>query len=475
MEQPSLMQDLEQITGQFVGTVWGLPLVFMLVGAGVLFTVYFRFPQFTLLKHAIDIVRGKYDNPEDEGEISHFQALTTALSATVGLGNIAGVAVAVAAGGPGAVFWLWVAGFIGMTTKFTEVTLALSYREKLSSGEVHGGPMYVLKNAFRENLIGHLPESKGLAKFFGAMAWLYSLFVILSSFGAGNMFQSNQMASIINKSTGTPEWISGIVFAVLAFAVLVGGIKRIANVTEKLVPLMVVFYVGGAFTVVISNFTEIPAMFGMIFNDAFSGTAATGAFAGVVVKEVIIQGIRRATFSSEAGMGSAAMAHSAAKSTPIQEGIVSLLEPLIDTIIVCTITALAILSSGVWKTSEASGVDLTAEAFMTAMGPFGAWVVTITVTMFAFSTLISWSYYGEQGINYIFGEKGINPYRIIFCIFVFLGTIMNLPVVLNISDGVYGLLALPNILACLFLMPVIKNILNDYRTKLKNGEIKAYK
>jgi AGCS family alanine or glycine:cation symporter len=307
------------------------------------------------------------------------------------------------------------------------------------------------------------------------MAWLYSLFVILSSFGAGNMFQSNQMASIIEKSTGTPPAVSGIVFAFLAFAVLIGGIKRIATVTEKLVPLMVVFYVGGAFTVVVSNFTEIPAMFGMIFADAFSGTAATGAFAGVVVKEVIIQGVRRATFSSEAGMGSAAMAHSAAKSTPIQEGIVALLEPLIDTIIVCTITALAILSSGVWKTSEATGVDLTAEAFMTAMGPFGAWVVTITVTMFAFSTLISWSYYGEQGVNYIFGEKPIKAYRIIFCVFVFLGTIMNLPVVLNISDGVYGLLAVPNMLACLFLMPVIKNVLTDYRKKLHSGEIKKYK
>jgi len=459
--EPSFMDNLETWTGTFVGTVWGLPLVGLLVGAGIVFTLFFGFPQLTMFKHAIDIVRGKYDNPDDEGEISHFQALTTALSATVGLGNIAGVAVAVAAGGPGAVFWLWVAGFIGMTTKFTEVTLALNYRDKLSSGEVHGGPMYVIKN--------------GLPKSFGFLAWLYSFFVILSSFGAGNMFQSNQMASIINRTTGLPEWIAGIVFAVLAFVVLVGGIKRIANVTDKLVPAMVVLYVGGALYVVLYNFSNIPNMFALIIDSAFNGTAAAGAFSGVVVREVIVQGIRRATFSSEAGMGSAAMAHAAAKSTPIQEGVVALLEPFIDTIVVCTITALAILSSDVWMTSEAAGVDLTAAAFSSAMGPLGAWIVTITVTMFAFSTLISWSYYGEQGVTYVFGEKLIKPYRVVFCIFVFLGTIANLPIVLNISDGVYGLLAIPNMIACFMLLPKVREILRDYKAKLKSGEIKAYK
>lgn len=432
MEEQTLSQLLEQWTGTFVGTVWGLPLVGLLVGAGIIFSIFFGFPQLTMFKHAIDIVRGKYDKPEDEGEISHFQALTTALSATVGLGNIAGVAVAVAVGGPGAVFWLWIAGFIGMTTKFTEVTLALKYRDITPKGNVHGGPMFVLKNAFK--------GSKAL----GVLAWLYAFFVILSSFGAGNMFQSNQMASIIETSTGVAPWISGIVFAILAFIVLIGGIKRIANVTEKLVPLMVVLYVGGALVVVFANFSDIPDMFSLIFSSAFAGTAATGGFAGVVVKEVIVQGIRRASFSSEAGMGSAAMAHSAAKSEPIQEGIVALLEPFIDTICVCTITALALLSSGVWSDGDVQGVDLTARAFASVMGPAGSWIVTITVTMFAFSTLISWSYYGEQGVTYVFGEKGITPYRYVFVLFVFLGAIAKLSVVLNISDGVYGLLAIPN-------------------------------
>jgi len=456
-----VMKNLEIVTGQFVGAVWGLPLVGLLVGAGILFTLYFGFPQISLFKHAIDIVRGKFDNPNDPGEISHFQALTTALSATVGLGNIAGVAVAVAAGGPGAVFWLWVAGFIGMTTKFTEVTLSLRYRDVKEDGSVHGGPMYVIKNA--------------LSSKFAFLGWLYAFFVILSSFGAGNMFQSNQMASIINTSTGLPEWIAGLVFALLAFVVLIGGIKRIAQVTEKLVPAMVVLYVGGALYVVFYNFANIGNMFALIFDSAFSGTAAAGAFSGVVVKEVIVQGIRRATFSSEAGMGSSAMAHAAAKSTPIQEGVVALLEPFIDTIVVCTITALAILSSDVWMTSSASGVDLTAAAFTTAMGPIGAWIVTITVTMFAFSTLISWSYYGEQGVTFIFGEKGIFTYKLIFCVFVFLGAIANLPVVLNISDGVYGLLAIPNMIACFMLLPKVKEMLSDYKKQLKSGEIKAYK
>ena len=455
------MENLEALTGEFVGMVWGLPLVGLLVGAGIVFSVYFGFPQIFLFKHAIDIVRGKFDKPEDQGEISHFQALTTALSATVGLGNIAGVAVAVAVGGPGAVFWLWVAGFIGMTTKFTEVTLSLIYREKGESGHVHGGPMYVIKN--------------GLSEKYRFLGWFYAFFVILSSFGAGNMFQSNQMASIINSSTGLPEWIAGLIFAGLAFIVLIGGIKRIAQVTEKLVPLMVVMYVGGALFVVFSNIEHVPDMFSMIFSSAFAGTAATGGFAGVVVKEVIVQGIRRASFSSEAGMGSSAMAHSAAKSTPIQEGVVALLEPFIDTIVVCTITALALLSSGVWSDGDVQGVDLTARAFASAMGPVGTWIVTIAVTMFAFSTLISWSYYGEQGVTYVFGEKGITPYRYVFVAFIFLGAIAKLSVVLNISDGVYGLLAIPNMIACFVLLPVVKKILVEYKAKLKSGEIIAHK
>jgi AGCS family alanine or glycine:cation symporter len=457
-----MLQTIEQLTGQFVGLVWGVPLVLILVGSGIFFTIYFGFPQLRFFKHAIDVVFGKYDKPEDKGEISHFQALTAALSATVGLGNIAGVAIAIAAGGPGAVFWLWVAGFIGMCTKFTEVTLAVKYRNITPEGHTHGGPMFVLKNALN-------------TPFFNSLAWIYAFFVILSSFGAGNMFQSNQMASILHSTVGTPTWMSGAIFCFFAFLILVGGIKRIGKVTEKMVPIMVGIYLVGAIVILVKNIGIIPSMFAQIFTDAFTGTAAFGGFAGVAVKEVIIMGIRRATFSNEAGMGSSAMAHSAAKSSPIQEGIVALLEPFIDTIVVCSITALALLATGVWANGTATGSELTAQAFEMVMGSSGRWIVTATVTLFAFSTIISWSYYGEQGVTYIFGEKWIPVYRYIFIAFIFVGAVAQLNIVLNLSDAVYGLLAIPNMIACYMLLPKVKAELTEYTAKLKSGEIKPHK
>lgn len=456
-----MLQTIEQVTGEFVGLVWGVPLVVALVGSGIFFTIVFGFPQLRLFKHAIDIVSGKYDDPENKGEISSFQALCSALSATVGLGNIAGVAVAISLGGPGAVFWLWVAGFIGMCTKFTEVTLSVRYRDIEPDGTVHGGPMFVIKNA--------------LSKKFYPVAWIYAFFVVLSSFGAGNMFQANQMASVLKASAGIPEWASGLVFCIGAALILIGGIKRIGKVTEKLVPAMVGIYILGAIVIIIAKFGNIPLVFAEIFSGAFMGTAAVGGFAGVAVKEVIIMGIRRATFSNEAGMGSAAMAHSAAKTTPIQEGIVALLEPFIDTIVVCTITALALLLTGVWSQAGIAGSEMTATAFESVMGPAGRWIVTATVTLFAFSTMISWSYYGEQGVTFIAGSKWIPTYRWIFIAFIFVGAIAQLNIVLNLSDAVYGLLAIPNLMACYMLLPRVKEMLNDYETKRKSGLIKAYK
>ncbi len=448
-----MLETLERLTGEFVGLVWGLPLVIMLVGSGIFFTIYFGFPQIRFFWHAIQIITGKYDKPEDKGEISHFQALCAALSATVGLGNIAGVAVAISLGGPGAVFWLWVAGFIGMCTKFTEVTLSLSYRDVTPEGHVHGGPMFVIKNALSKN--------------FYPLAWAYAFFTILSSFGAGNMFQSNQMASVIKSSAGIPEWISGLIFCVGAFLILIGGIKRIGKVTEKLVPTMVGIYILGALVIIIARIENVPAMFSMIFTDAFTGTAAIGGFAGAAFKDVLVMGIRRATFSNEAGMGSSAMAHSAAKSTPIQEGLVALLEPFIDTIIVCTITAVALLLTGVWNMEGVpAGSEMTARAFESVMGPTGRWIVTATVTLFAFSTLISWSYYGEQGVTFIFGEKFIPAYRYVFIAFIFIGAMLKLDIVLNLSDAVYGLLAIPNIIACYMLLPKVKEQLNAYKSKM---------
>ncbi len=457
-----MMQTIEQVTGEFVGLVWGVPLVVLLVGSGLLFTIYFGFPQLRFFKHAMQIISGKYDDPKDKGEISHFQALCAALSATVGLGNIAGVAVAISLGGPGAVFWLWVAGFIGMCTKFTEVCLSLKYREVGDDGVVHGGPMFVIKNA--------------LSKKYYPIAWLYAFFVILSSFGAGNMFQSNQMAAILKTSAGVPEWISGLIFCVGAALILIGGIKRIGKVTEKMVPAMVGLYLFGAIWILVARYANIPDMFGQIFAGAFAGTAAVGGFAGAAFKEVMIMGIRRATFSNEAGMGSSAMAHSAAKSSPVQEGIVALLEPFIDTIVVCTITAIALLLTGAWSAEGLTGgSEMTAWAFESVMGPAGRWIVTSTVTLFAFSTIISWEYYGEQGVTFVFGEKWIKAYRYIFIVFIFIGSIAHLNIVLNVSDAVYGLLALPNMMACWMLLPKVKEMLNEYTMKLKSGEIKAFK
>lgn len=447
-----MLQTLENLTGEFVGIVWGLPLVLTLCFSGIFFTIYFGFPQFRFFKHAIDIVSGKFDKPETKGEISHFQALCAALSATVGLGNIAGVAVAISLGGPGAVFWLWVAGFIGMATKFTEVTLALNYREVSSSGAVHGGPMFTIKN--------------GLSKKFYPLAWAYAFFTVLSSFGAGNMFQSNQMASVLNTSLNIPTWISGIIFCAFASLVLIGGIKRIGKVAERLVPFMVAVYVLGALGILFMNYSNIPQMFLTIFTDAFTGTAAVGGFAGVAFKEVVIMGIRRATFSNEAGMGSAAMAHSAAKSTPAQEGIVALLEPFIDTIVICTITALALISTGAWSQAGIAGSEMTVWAFESVYGVFGRGIVTMTVTLFAFSTIISWSYYGEQGITFIFGEKYIPVYRYVFIGFIFLGAIAQLQLVLNVSDAVYGLLAIPNLIGTYLLLNKVKTCLKQYEEKM---------
>jgi AGCS family alanine or glycine:cation symporter len=447
------MQNLEIWSQVFVDLIWGLPIVILLVGSGVFFSFYFGLPQITYFKHAIDVVRGKFDKESDKGEISHFQALATALSGTLGLGNIAGVSIGLAIAGPGAVFWLWVAGFFGMTTKLAEVVLAVKYREISADGTVHGGPMYTIKNA--------------LSKKFFPLAWMYAFFSILSSFGAGNMFQANQMASVIETSLGVPLWVTGLFFAFLAGLILIGGIKRIASVTSRLVPLMVFLYFGGTFVIVCARFEMIPEVLKSIFEGAFTGTAAIGGFAGAALKDVIIMGVRRASFSNEAGMGTAAIAHAAARSEPAKEGVVALLEPFIDTIVVCTFTAVALLLAGAWTQSGVVGSEMTAVAFESVMGPWGRGIVTLSVALFAFATIISWSYYGEQGVNFVFGEKFITPYRYINVFFVFLGSVLKLNLVLNISDGVYGLLVIPNLLSLYLLAPLIKKELRAYGEKLK--------
>lgn len=452
------MEKLNEILGTIAGYVWNVPMVVALVGTGILLTIILGLPQIRGFWHAIQVVRGKYDDPNDPGEITHFQALCTALSATVGLGNIAGVAVAIKAGGPGAIFWMVLTGLVGMSTKFAECTLAVKYRKIDDRGEVHGGPMHYI-------VIGLGEKWKPLAVFFAFAC-------IAGSFGAANMFQTNQVASILKGNFNIAPAISGAVLAIMTGIVIIGGIKRIGKVTSVLVPFMGGAYVLGAIFAIAINFDKVPHLFYQIFHDAFNGTAAAGGFAGVAVSQVLIQGVRRACFSNEAGLGSAPIAHSATSTKePVREGVVALLEPFIDTVIICTMTALVIMISGEW-TSDLTGVELTAAAFDSAIPGFGKFFVPIAVFLFAYSTLLSWSYYGEKAIGFLFpgSTKALLGYKGLFCILAFLGSLWAIGPVLNFSDIMLGLMVIPNLIGVIFLLPKLREETKNYFEKLKKEE-----
>ncbi len=448
--------------GALSGAIWDTWLVVLLVGAGIILTVVNGFPQLRGFLHALRVVRGHYDKPDEKGEINHFQALTAALSATVGLGNIGGVAVAVTTGGPGAIFWMWVSGFLGMATKFSECTLSTAYREVRDDGTVAGGPMYYIK--------------KGLGGVMTPVAFLYGLFITISSFGGGNMFQANQAAAIWEQSWGIPAWGTGLILVALVGATIIGGIKRIGRVTDKLVPTMCGLYVLAALLVIFTHIDMVPGLFASIFTEAFSVSAAIGGTLGVVIKDVLISGFRRASFSNEAGFGSAAIAHAAVKTDePVREGVVALLEPFIDTIVICTMTALVILISGAWTQQGLDGVQLTAVAFDSAYVGFGSLLVPIAVFLFAVSTMISWSYYGEKGVEYVFGRRAIPIYRVLFVGLIFIGAIWKLGPVLDFSDAAFGVLAVPNIIAVLLLIPKLRTLVGDYFGRLRSGAMREYK
>ncbi len=441
------MAILNEFLATAVGWVWGLPLVILLLSTGVVLTVMLGGIQFRAFSHAIAVVRGQFDNPSDPGEISHFQALCTALSATVGLGNIAGVAVALATGGPGATFWMILVGLLGMATKFAECTLAVKYRHVDNRGIVHGGPMHYIE--------------KGLGPAFKPLAMFFAVACVCASFGAANMFQTNQVAAILKSSFAVPEIASGLVLAILTAIVIIGGIRRIGEVASFLVPIMGGIYIVGALIVIIMHISDVPALFGMIISDAFTGKAVAGGFFGV-----LIQGVRRACFSNEAGLGSAPIAHSAAATKePVREGVVAVLEPFIDTVVICTMTALVILISGAY-TGEAKGVAMTAAAFNSGIPGFGNYFIPIAVTLFAYSTLLSWSYYGERAIDYLVGEKGILPYKVLYCILAVCGALWAIDPVLNFSDMMFGLMAIPNLLAVLFLLPKLRKDTKSYFARL---------
>ncbi len=480
-----------------VGYKIPIVLILLILGAAY-FTFYFRLPQFKLFKTAIKVVAGKYDDidhhdsykPADDplvephedipetikiegahhGEVSHFQALSAALSATVGLGNIAGVAVAIAIGGPGATFWMILAGLLGMASKFTECTLGVKYRDIGEDGTVYGGPMYYLKKGFAE--MGKGTFGKFLAVFFAIM-------VVGGSFGGGNMFQANQAAAQFKKlfDITHPNAGSyfGIVLAIIVGIVIIGGIKRIGKVAEKIVPFMAVMYVGAALLIIFLNLGLVPEAFKLIVTQAFTPAAGLGGFMGV-----LIQGFRRGTFSNEAGVGSAAIAHSAVKTKyPASEGIVALLEPFIDTVVICTMTALVLiitnLKYGLFNYGDASldgkGVELTATAFDSVIPHFSI-ILTIAVILFAFSTMLSWSYYGLQGWKFVFGRSKTADlvYKFLFLFFVFVGSSVKLGSVLNFSDAMIFAMVFPNVIGLFFLAPKVKTELRRYLKAIKKNK-----
>lgn len=447
-----------------------MPLVIiLLLTAATIFTVYFGFIQFRGFKLAIDTVRGKYSDPNDEGEVSHFQALTAALSGTVGLGNIAGVAIAISLGGPGATFWMICAGLLGMASKFTECTLGVKYRDVGPDGTVYGGPMYYLTKGLAQ---------KGLPGLGKVLAVFFAIMCIGGSFGGGNMFQANQAAEQFNNMIGATSGSAGIVFGLIMAAVvgvvIIGGIKRIGSVTEKVVPFMCGVYVLAALIIIFSNIGQSFEALGLIFRGAFTPEGIAGGFIGVLV-----QGFRRAAFSNEAGVGSAAIAHSAVRTQyPASEGVVALLEPFIDTVVVCTMTALVIIITGNYLNPEGTmtGVELTSKAFASVL-PWFPYVLTIAVVLFAFSTMLSWSYYGLQCWMFLFGRSKAADYtyKILFCLFVILGSAASLGAVTDFSDAMIFAMAVPNLIGLLLLLPVVKAEITSYIGKIKSGEIRAYK
>jgi alanine or glycine:cation symporter, AGCS family len=466
-----LIAFLEQIVFwdpfKALGIEIGAPMpiiVLWLITGAIYFTIQMRFVNVRCFKLAIDLVRGKYDKPEDRGEVTHFQALATALSATVGLGNIAGVAVAISTSGPGATFWMIVAGLLGMTSKFTECTLGLKYRKINNKGEVSGGPMYYIPVAFQRI---KLPKT---GKFFAA---IFSILCVGGALAGGNMLQSNQTFAQLEIQfpvlQGYNLWV-GFVLAILTGSVIIGGLHSIARVAEKIVPFMAILYVSCSLFIIFSNFDKMLEVAQLIFSEAFTGTAVKGGFLGVM-----IIGFKRASFSNEAGIGSASIAHSAAKTNdPVSEGIVSLLEPFIDTVVICTMTALVIVFTGQYNAGNIEGTALTSRAFGTIISWFPL-LLTLAVFLFAFATMISWSYYGLKAWTWLFGESTFSTlsYKILYLTCTVLGCALSLKAVTDLGDMMILAMAFPNIIALLIMSGEVKIDLKKYLIKIKKSPVKA--
>ena len=445
------MEQLLAFERALNGYVWGGPMIVLLMGTGLLLTVLTGFVQFRRLGFALGEVLGKvFTSGEGRGSVTPFQAVATALASTVGVGNIAGVATAIFLGGPGALFWLWISGLLGMCTKFAEIVVALQYREPDESGTMRGGAMYTLK--------------KGLG-----LPWLGGIFALLTSvaaFGIGNMVQANSVAESLNATFGISPALTGVVLVVITAIVILGGITRIGEFTSVLVPFMAVFYLGGGFVVLALHADHIPRALQLVFDGAFTGTAATGGFAGSTVMLALRFGIARGLFSNEAGLGSAPMVHAAAQTDhPVRQGLYGIFEVFVDTILICTMTGLVILVTDTW-TSGATGAALSALAFEKGLpGTWGDIIVTGGILLFSFSTLIGWSYYGETGIVYLVGARAALPYRLLWLIFIYLGATGSLHVVWNIADTLNGLMALPNLIAVLGSIPLLLRLQKEFFAK----------
>ena len=464
-----ILHFIDSIIVKYNEYVGGYLLLIMLVPTGIYFAIKFNFLHITKLSHAIKVISGKYDKKEDTGDINHFRALTTALSATIGTGNIVGVALAIYFGGPGAVFWMWVTGFLGMILKFVECTLSFKFRKIHKDGSISGGPMYYMEMGLKEKFG---PFAKIIAVFF-------AFATILCSMGTGNMAQANSISDVLKSNYSIPTWISGLILTSFVLLVIVGGIKRIAEVTSKLVPFMAFLYFASAITVIMIFYNKIPDAFFLILNSAFSGTAAYGGFIGSSFIITLRFGVARGLFSNEAGQGSAAIAHAAAKTKyPVREGLVASVGPLIDTLIICSLTAFTIILTGAWRVGI-KGVGMTVEGFTKGlshigMGTMGPHIVAGGLIFFAFSTIISWSYYGTRAAEYLLGSKSIKPYRYVYGIFVFLGSIWGIDIVWHFVDMVITFMTIPNLIAILILSPIVKKEAKKYFKLMEKDQNKLF-
>jgi len=454
-----MVEKLDTIILNFANLMWGPPLLILLLGGGAFFTLYCRFIPFRYIKHAIQVILGKFDNPNDPGQVNHFQALSSALASTVGMGNISGVAVAIHTGGPGALFWMWISAIVGMATKFFTCSLSIMYRGKDDNGELQGGPMYVIKEG--------LPKS---------LHFLAYLFAIAGFFGCFSLFQANQLTQIIQDQFFTPwglftnnplwgkAWV-GIFIAGITSLVIFGGIKKIGQVTSKLVPSMVILYLLCGLMILFKNYVMIDDIFLLIINDAFTGQAVAGGALGAV----IITGIRRAAFSNEAGIGTESMAHGAAiTNEPIREGLVAMIGPMIDTLIVCTITGFIILSTGVWTNPDLNGISMTSAAFDSGLPYIGKLLLFVIVFIFSITTIIGYSYYGSKCTSFLFGNKWKFHYRVLYTLSLIPAAIISIDIIVNYVDGMFAMMGIPTMISTLILAPKVMTAAQKYFKEINN-------